>query len=90
MTNEERQQVEDIAEISVRKYFDHYLTEVLPLQQKAERHIMHLSIEQHNADKNAHGGVERKFMKFVWMLLGASAVGGGSGLLLGKVLNFIV
>lgn len=66
----ERKEVKEIAELEVRRYFDHYLEKVWPVQMKA-------AIIEHNTDPKAHGGVERRFSKITWMLLGAAAVGGG-------------
>lgn len=75
----ERQQIEDIAELQVRRYFDHFLTETLPSILKAERHHMHLTVEAHDAHDDSHGGVEQKFNRVVWMAMGFAAAGGGIG-----------
>ena len=61
-----------IAELEVRRYFDHYLTNVFPRQLEA-------AIEKHDGDREAHGGVERRFMRVFWIGIGA-ALATGSGL----------
>lgn len=61
--------VERIAELAIRRYFDIYLRDVFPLQVAA-------LIERHNLSPKAHGGVERRFNKLIWMAIGASAFGG--------------
>lgn len=66
----ERKEVKELAELEVRRYFDHYLERVFPQQVKA-------FIKEHNLDPKAHGGVERRFSKLTWVMLGAAAVGGG-------------
>jgi hypothetical protein len=78
MNADDRQETQDIAELEVRRYFDQYLRTVFPAQVKAMKHHTHLNIEAHDRNPEAHGGVERKFSRTVWLLMGAVAVGGGS------------
>lgn len=74
--------VKRIAKLEVREYFDHYLTNVLPEREKALRAHAHRTVEAHNDSRKAHGGVEGKVNKFLWVALGSGAVGaGGLGLL---------
>lgn len=65
-------EVTGISKLEVREYFDHFLQEVWPVLSSS-------IIEKHNTSKEAHGGVEKKFNKFFWMLSGAAAVGGTLG-----------
>lgn len=76
-------EVEQVAKIEVRQYFDHYLQNVVPVQQKTAREHVHLMIEKHDADRKAHGGTEVKVSRLLWMVTGAATVGGtaGAGLL---------
>lgn len=76
-------QVQQIAELETRRYFDHYLTEVWPQQQKALREHTHLMIEKHDDSDEAHGGVERRFNRTLWLAMGSALTGGmgGAGLM---------
>lgn len=86
----DEQRVHEIAELEVRRYFDKYLQRVFPEQIKALKHHTHVSIETHDADGKAHGGVERRVNRFFWVLMGGAAViGSGFGALASKVLAFI-
>jgi len=82
LSSAQSREVQHIAELETRRYFDHYLNEVWPAQQKALREHTHLMIEKHDADDRAHGGVEKKVHRIIWMILGAVAAGGlgGAGL----------
>jgi hypothetical protein len=71
MTSNERKQMEDIAELKVRQYFDHYLYQTLPA-------TLDQAVASHNVDPSAHGGVERKFNRMVWLAMGLAASGGGT------------
>ena len=73
----DQKQVETIAELSVRRYFDHFLSDTLPRVMKAERHHTHMLIEAHDAEDTAHGGVERRFSRMVWVAIGLAFGGGG-------------
>jgi hypothetical protein len=70
LSKTDAEQVSTIAELEVRRYFDHYLTEVFPGQVKAV-------VDAHNNDPNAHGGVATRFNKLVWIGMGAAAMAGG-------------
>lgn len=76
----ERTEVNDIAELKIRQYFDDYLTNVFPSQVKQ-------LIELHDSDDKAHGAVERRFDKTFWVMIGVAFAGGGAGALVGKVLT---
>ncbi len=78
MKPEDRTEAHEIAELECRRYFEKYLSVVFPEQLKAQRHHTHLVIEAHDRNPAAHGGVERRFNRITWMVLGAAAVGGGS------------
>jgi len=78
------QQVELIAEVEVRRYFDHYLNEVFPKQQKAMREHTHLMIEKHDSADDAHGGIELKFNRLFWVSAGLVLSGVGAGSFLAK------
>ena len=70
--DDQRREVSDISELAIRRYFDHFLSEVLPR-----------FFESHNSDCKAHGGVSTHFERFKWLLVGLSfgvGVGGGIGL----------
>lgn len=77
------EQVADIAELTTRRYFDHYLKNVLPKQ-------METAIKIHDTDDQSHGGVERRFNKMQHLLIGFAAAGGlGAGTVLNQILPFI-
>ena len=70
-----------IADQKVREYFDHYLQNVLPNQ-------LEQAIKVHDGDRQAHGGVERKFMRLMWVSIGvALASGSGVGYGVALILN---
>lgn len=74
----DEQRVRELAELEVRRYFDHYLQDVLPQQLKALKHHTHTTVEAHDNSPDAHGGVEKKVNRFMWMLLGGATFVGGS------------
>lgn len=66
--------VEEIAELQVRRYFDHYQRDVFPQQLK-------VIIHAHDSDDKAHGAVEKRLDRAVWVFVGvafASAMGGAA------------
>lgn len=67
----EKQEIKDAAELEVRRYFDHYLMEVFPDQVKQ-------IVQQHNLSPKAHGGVERRLNKVLWMIAGSAVAAGGT------------
>lgn len=83
------QRVREIAELEVRRYFDSYLQRVFPEQVKVLKAHTLTEVGSHNASPEAHGGVERKVSRFLWLLLGGATVtGGGFGALVAKLASF--
>lgn len=82
LTPEQRQEVKEIAELQVRRYFDHYQTEVFPQQLKT-------IINTHDSDDKAHGAVEKKVNRAVWVFTGVAAAGGLAGSFASKVWAFV-
>lgn len=73
LTENERSETEDIAELKVRRYFDNYLENVFPAQVKQ-------MLQEHNNDPEAHDGVAKKVSRAQWLITGASLVMGvGTG-----------
>lgn len=70
LTERERDEVKELAELEVRRYFDTYLKDVFPTQ-------VGQIVRLHNLSPAAHGGVERKVNRAIWLITGASALGGG-------------
>lgn len=86
LNQQQRQEVSDIAELAVRRYFDHYLTEVFPQQVKG----IEGKIRAHDVNVFAHGGIVRRFAKFKYLLLGFAAAGGFGGAVgIERLLNLI-
>lgn len=75
LNQQQRAEVSDIAELAVRRYFDHYLTEVFPAQVKG----IEGKIRAHDQSVFAHGSIVRRFAKFKYLLLGFAAAGGIAG-----------
>lgn len=71
--------MELVAERAVRRYFDHYLTEVLPAREAQIKQDITNQINTHDDSEEAHGGVERKFNRVIWMMIGATLAGGVAG-----------
>ncbi len=83
LSKNEQEQVEQIAELEVRRYFDRYLTEVFPKQIAAV-------VKAHDQAADAHGGIRGKFSKFKWILVGLAIGGGmGAGLGLKELIQFL-
>lgn len=72
-------QVKDIAELEVRRYFDHYLKEVWPSQQAAMEDHVNLLISNHDSSDGAHGKVELKANRLLWLIAACSTLSGGAG-----------
>jgi len=79
LTDEDRREIGDIAELRIRQYFDQYLERVLP--KTGER-----AVETHNLSVQSHGQIQMRFNRLVWILIGASAVGGGVGTTVARLL----
>lgn len=79
MNDDTRKEVEEIAELKVHQYFDHYLTEVFPVQ-------VHQVIRAHDRDVTAHAALldvhqktcapGKRLRRVLYMIAGASAVVG--------------
>jgi hypothetical protein len=74
VTPAERQQVLDIAELQVNRYFDHYLSEVFPEQ-------MDRLFKNHDDNVDAHPvqfktlyATKRRVDRVTWMFAGGAAV----------------
>lgn len=79
LSDDQRQEVDDISELAVRKYFDYFLGEVLPR-----------FFDSHNSDCKAHGGVAKKLDRFKWLLAGLSfGAGAGSGVGIAKLIALL-
>jgi hypothetical protein len=72
MSPEDLEMIDMRAELKVRRYFDHYLDNVLPKQLKQV-------VKAHDESSEAHGGIVPKFSKFKWLLVGFSLAAGGVG-----------
>jgi hypothetical protein len=79
MTPAERQEVVDLAQLSIHQYFDHYLTDVFPQQ---IGHIM----GSHEGNATAHEvrfaplvKSARRFNRIMWTVAGGIAVAGFFG-----------
>lgn len=86
----DRQDVENIAKVQVREYFDHYLDHTLPRQLKT-------IFEAHNQDAEAHQvligplmKVRKRAQRLIWMVLGGAAVVGVVGTLIVEHLSAVV
>jgi hypothetical protein len=79
MSPQERQEVIDLAQLSIHQYFDHYLTEVFPPQMK---HIMLAHDESVVAHEERFAPLirsARKFNRIMWTVAGGIAVAGFFG-----------
>jgi hypothetical protein len=82
LTEQEIDRIKELAELETRRYFDDYLQNVFPEQMKALRAHTYTQIEKHNMNPDAHGGVEKKVNRTLWIIAGAAGVG-GAGTILG-------
>lgn len=89
LTEDQERDVERIAELETRRYFDHYLNEVFPAQVKTIREHTYVTVEKHDMNPAAHGGVEKKLNKLIWMFMGVAAAGGGTGALVAKLISAV-
>lgn len=76
----ERQEIEDLTELKVRQYCDE-------LSDRFAKQVAQL-ILVHNSDVEAHGSVEKRLDRAVWVLMGVAMAGGGAGAVVTKVLGF--
>ena len=83
----QRREVKLIAKTEVREYFDYYLLNVAPVREKALREHTHLMVEKHDDSDKAHGAVERRLNKAVWVVAGAATAGSGGAVGLLKLLG---
>jgi hypothetical protein len=82
----QRREVEQTAELTTRRYFDHYLENVWPKQAaELERQCNH-NIQHHDEDPHAHGAVPRRFNRLMWIGVGIAAASGTGGAGLAQVL----
>jgi len=79
LTDAQARETAQIAELETRRYFDQYLANVWPQQEAAMREHIASLVQAHDDSENAHGGVERKFNRIIWVLTGAACVGGAGG-----------
>lgn len=86
LTEAQHREVQQIAELEVRRYFDYYLKEVFPKQQEAMQTYTDANVREHDQSEEAHGRTEKKMNRFVWMLIGAAVSGGAGGAGLLRVL----
>lgn len=78
----DRTEVENIAELKVRQYCDQ-LTKSF-----AEQVAQFITL--HDSDDKAHGAVEKRLDRAVWIMVGVAFAGGGAGAVVTKVLGFLV
>jgi len=84
LTEAEQSEAQRIAELEVRRYFDHYLEVVFPAQ-------VQQMVKAHDTDADAHGGVAKKVTRASWLLVGASVAGGlGAGLGVERLVKLLV
>ena len=87
LTQNQHREVEQISELAVRRYFDYYLENVWPKQQEELEQHCRKRVESHDQSADAHGGVERKLNRFLWVLIGVALAGGGSGFGIARLLS---
>jgi len=79
LTDTQRREVEQIAELAVRRYFDHYLENVFPRQVKRLERDIDMKIQAHDDSPMAHGRVERIVNRTMWLFLGIAVASGAGG-----------
>jgi hypothetical protein len=62
---------------------------VLPVQERRAREHVHLMIEAHDSDKDAHGRVEHRLNRVLWLAFGCAGAGGVGGVGLQQLLSII-
>jgi len=84
LTGTEQLEIQRIAELEVRRYFDHYLEVVFPAQ-------MQQMVGAHNMNETSHGGVILRVRRTFWLLIGASVMGGlGAGFGVERLVKLLV
>jgi len=83
-------EVDQVAELHVRRYFDHYLQTVVPKQEAAAREHVDALIKQHDADDKAHGGVEVKVSRVIWGVTGVALAAGAGGATIAELVGRVV
>lgn len=83
----DRTVVTEIAELAVRRYFDHYLDEVWPQQETRIVESIKAAVTAHDQDPASHTGVARRFDRFFWTLAGLSL---GSGVGIGTISTLLL
>ena len=73
------EEVKAIAELEVRRYFDHYLEKVHP-------RMLNVAIRAHDSNDKAHGSVEKRMDRAVWVFIGVAVASGGVGAMVNEVL----
>lgn len=83
-------EVQQIAELETRRFFEAYLRDVWPTQLAAIYEYTRTQVKLHDDDDNAHGRVETRFNKMIWLMMGAVGCGGvGAGTALTTLLQTI-
>jgi hypothetical protein len=95
MTNEalntaQAREAKLIAKEEVREYFDYYLRVIVPQQRDSERELVEMKIAAHDEDDDAHGGVEIRVSRLMWVIAGAALAGGGAAGGIAQLLQAIV
>lgn len=84
LSSSQYREVQQIAELETRRYFDHYLKSVWPLQQSAIEKKLEAELEAHNTNTEAHGRIELKVSRLIWVIVGSATAGGASAATLTK------
>jgi len=89
LDTDEIKQVRDLSELEVRRYFDHYLQNVVPKQMEEVKKARVIMIQNHDADPEAHGAVEKKLNKMIFVIMGVAGAGGGLGAVAAKLMEYL-
>ena len=68
----DRKEIDDAAELVVRRYMDDLYERTLP-------RVIGAAIRAHDESCSAHGGVAKKLSRLQWTLIGFAAAGGAGG-----------
>lgn len=81
LSTEQRVETADVAELVVRRYFDHYLDKTFPVAAAAV-------VAAHDNNPAAHGGVLAQVTRAKYLLIGFAAAGGfGGGVTFAKLVH---